>query len=241
MELDVERLGCDLLSATGRKYLRGPRGSGFLYVRKSMLDRLDPPFLDLHGATWTEAGPLPHAARCARRFENWEFNYAAVIGLGVAVDYALAWGLDAIEARVTALAEALRARLSAIPGVCTCMTWARGAAASSASATRAGSAAEVERALARQNINISTSSVSFDLAGHGETRPRRPRPGLGPLLQHRRRSWSASRRPSRNFRRPLRAAPGSGRWPWQVLQLQLAALVEGDAAAEQAAGRRLGP
>lgn len=105
--IDVEAIGCDLLSATGRKYLRGPRGTGFLYVRRSLLERLEPATLDLHSAEWV--APDRYVLRPdARRFENWEFNYAAVLGLGAAVDYALEQGMEAIQTRVEWLANRLR-------------------------------------------------------------------------------------------------------------------------------------
>jgi selenocysteine lyase/cysteine desulfurase len=116
LDLDVEAIGCDLLTASARKFLRGPRGIGFLYVRDTLLERLDPPFLDLHGARW-ETAESYSVVSGARRFETWEFNYAGVLGMAAAVDYALDLGLPAIEARVTALAAMMRSRLVDIPGI----------------------------------------------------------------------------------------------------------------------------
>ena len=114
--VDVEAIGCDMLSVTGRKYLRGPRGTGFLYMRKAMLDRFEPPMLDLHSAQWAAADRY-ELRDDARRFENWEDSIAGKIGLGVAIDYALSWGMEAIHERITHLAETLRDRLAATPGV----------------------------------------------------------------------------------------------------------------------------
>ena len=116
MPLDVKALGCTMLSVTGRKFLRGPRGTGFLYVRKDWAQRLEPPLIDLHSASWT--GPDSYVLQPnTRRFENWECNIAAKIGLGVAVDYALDVGLDTIRKRVSALASGLRSRLDGQPGL----------------------------------------------------------------------------------------------------------------------------
>lgn len=116
LPVDVAAIGCDMLSTTGRKYLRGPRGTGLLYIRGSVLQQLEPVMLDLHAAQWTSR--TTYTIRDdARRFENWETNYAAKIGLGVALDYALDWGIDAIWERIQLLAGQLRASLNAIPGV----------------------------------------------------------------------------------------------------------------------------
>ncbi len=114
--LDVEALGCDLLSATGRKYLRGPRGTGFLYVRRSLLDRLEPPMLDMFAADWTAPGTF-RMRDDARRFEAWEASIAARLGLGVAVRYALELGHESIATRVQSLAHQLRESLATIGSV----------------------------------------------------------------------------------------------------------------------------
>ncbi len=114
--LDVDVIQCDLLSATGRKFLRGPRGVGFLYVSSRVVESLHPPMIDLFSATWIDAEHY-ELRKDARRFENWENNYSARLGLGSAVDYALEIGLDNIEAEVTRLAASLRAMLAEIPAV----------------------------------------------------------------------------------------------------------------------------
>jgi len=116
MPVDVAAIGCDMLAATGRKFLRGPRGTGFLYVRKALIERLEPPMIDHFAAPWV-ARDRYELRDDARRFESWENNYAARAGLGVAVDYALDLGLDAIEARCRLLADRLRAGLGEIQGV----------------------------------------------------------------------------------------------------------------------------
>lgn len=116
MPVNVDEMHCDMLSTTGRKYLRGPRGTGFLYVRDEIVETLEPVMLDLHAATWVERDRY-EIAPGAQRFENWETNYAGKIGLGVAIDYAMSLGMDAIWERVQVVADRLRGELSAIPGV----------------------------------------------------------------------------------------------------------------------------
>jgi selenocysteine lyase/cysteine desulfurase len=166
----VDEIGCDMLSATGRKFLRGPRATGFLYVRRDFIEQLEPPFLDLHAAEWT--APDRYEIRPdARRFENWETNYATKIGLGVAVDYALDWGLEAIQHRTTTLAESLRERLAGISGVTVHDQGAQRCAI--VTFTKEGfSATDVSARLREAGINTSVTSVEsarFDFEARGLT------------------------------------------------------------------------
>jgi selenocysteine lyase/cysteine desulfurase len=115
--LDVERLGCDFLSATCRKFLRGPRGTGLLYVSdRALAAGYEPLFIDMRGARWVDADVYEPVATAAR-FEDWEFPYAALLGAAAAVRYALSVGIDLIAVRSPALGAMLRDGLSATDGL----------------------------------------------------------------------------------------------------------------------------
>ena len=116
MPVSVSRIGCDFLTGTGRKFLRGPRGTGFLYVSRRMSEQIEPPFVDMTSAIWRDTRAYDLAPG-ARRFESYEINFAGRIGLTVAASYALELGLDRIEARIAHLSGYLRAALQEIPGV----------------------------------------------------------------------------------------------------------------------------
>ena len=117
LPVDVRRLRCDFLSATARKFLRGPRGIGFLYVADRALERgLFPLYVDMRGGLWQTADTFALAPD-ARRFENWEFACALVLGLGAAAKYALEVGVERGGQRARALAARLRTALEALPGL----------------------------------------------------------------------------------------------------------------------------
>lgn len=115
IQTNVRQLGCDILCGTGRKWLRAPRGTAFLYVRKELAEALEPPFANLHSGKWTRAEFTPSGD--ARMFETWEASYAARVGLSAAVEYALSLGIDNIRARVSALSSLLREVLTAHPEI----------------------------------------------------------------------------------------------------------------------------
>jgi selenocysteine lyase/cysteine desulfurase len=139
-----------------------------LYVRRSILDQLEPVMLDLHAAQWTSRDEYT-VRDDARRFENWETNYAAKIGLGVALDYALDWGMDAIWERIQEVAGNLRSSLGAIPGVTVRdIGLVQGGIVTFTIDGR--DLAEVQAALAAQSINVTvsrTSSTRLDMEDRG--------------------------------------------------------------------------
>jgi cysteine desulfurase / selenocysteine lyase len=116
MPIDVAEIGCDFLATTGRKFIRGPRGTGFLYVGRSRIEELDPAVVEVGGAAWTERDGYT-LKEDAKRFETWEASYALQLGLGRAIEYALELGIESIWERVRILGNLLRGELAAIDGI----------------------------------------------------------------------------------------------------------------------------
>ncbi|WP_369191729.1 aminotransferase class V-fold PLP-dependent enzyme [Streptomyces sp. R08] len=153
--VDVAEIGCDMLTATGRKFLRGPRGTGFLWVRPEALEYLEPHVTEIEAATWDGKRDF-HWHDGARRFETWEVSYSNVLGLSEAVQQALELGMDDIGRRTVALGADLRARLDALPGVTT-YDLGRDRCAIVTMKVDAVPTADVAAALAKQGINVSTT------------------------------------------------------------------------------------
>ncbi|MGY8685035.1 aminotransferase class V-fold PLP-dependent enzyme [Bradyrhizobium sp. UFLA05-153] len=168
LEVDVKAIGCDILSGTGRKFLRGLRGTGFLYVSNAIVEKLDPPFIDLLSANWTTNDQYELAAG-AKRFENWESYVGGRVGLMTAVRYARSIGIAVIEQRVSSLAAALRDALCGETGVsvhdlgrtkCGIVTFQK----------QGLEPQNIAEHLRAQQINVSVSGVPYarlDLGGRG--------------------------------------------------------------------------
>jgi len=163
LPVDMGRIGCDVLSATGRKFLRGPRATGFLVVSQRMLDDAEAFPLDLHGATWTTRDDYV-VTDGAARFEFWEKPYAAHLAMGAAIDYALACGIDAIAERIGLLAQRARSGLGEIAGV---HVRDRGTQQSGIVTLRVDDPAGVVAGLRARGINTSLSTPDYSQVDFG--------------------------------------------------------------------------
>lgn len=162
LPIDVARLRCDYLSATARKFMRGPRGMGFMFASDRALARGDHPlFVDMRGARWIEAGKY-EVHPTARRYEDWEFPYALVLGQAAAARYSLDVGVETAQARAWALAARLRDALGAMPGVRVLDRGASRCAIVTMAAERMHADAIV-RALADRGINTVSSLREFGI------------------------------------------------------------------------------
>jgi selenocysteine lyase/cysteine desulfurase len=165
--IDVTQLGCDYLSFTARKFLRGPRGIGGLYVSDRALARGDYPlFVDMRGARWLPGDQID-LERTAQRFEDWEFPYALVLGQGAAVRYAMEVGIDTAQARAWQHAAHMRACLEAIDGVRVLDRGQRRCAIVTAS-IRGWHAADAVEELAQRGINTSASLREYGVIDFDE-------------------------------------------------------------------------
>jgi selenocysteine lyase/cysteine desulfurase len=166
--VDVETIGCDLLTGTGRKFLRGPRGTGFLWVRNTVLERLDPFVAEIRSATWDGARGFTWVDG-AQRFETWENSYLNVLGLGAAVRQAVDLGVEAIGERTIALGARLRSQLDDLPGVSTHDLGAVRCAIVTARVDGV-STADVVAALGRARVNVTRTvpeHTQFDTEERG--------------------------------------------------------------------------
>lgn len=153
--IDVSAIGCDMLTGTGRKFLRGPRGTGFLYAGPRALERLDPFVAEIRSATW-DGGRSYTWVDGAQRFESWENSYVNIVGLGAAVSQALDIGLDRIGRRSSALGARLRSGLAKIDGV-TVHDQGRELCAIVTARIAGIDTTDIADALSRQGINVSTT------------------------------------------------------------------------------------
>jgi selenocysteine lyase/cysteine desulfurase len=153
--IDVSTIGCDMLTGTGRKFLRGPRGTGFLYVGQRAIERLEPFVAEIHSATW-DGGRSFTWVDGAQRFETWENSYLNVLGLGAAVRQALDIGLDQIGRRSAELGSRLRTGLADSEGV-TVHDLGREQCAIVTARVAGLHTGEVADALSRRRINVSTT------------------------------------------------------------------------------------
>jgi selenocysteine lyase/cysteine desulfurase len=159
--VDVNVIGCDLLTATGRKFLRGPRGTGFLWVRSGALERLSPFVAEISSATWDDARGFSWADG-ARRFGSWENSYVNILGLGAAVRQAFRLGTDAIGQRTAMLGARLRGQLDELAGVST-HDLGQVRCAIVTARVEGMPAADVAAALSRAGVNVTTTVAGHNL------------------------------------------------------------------------------
>ena len=166
LPVDVGRIGCAVATATGRKWLRGPRGTGLLYVRSDLSGSLRPPGIDGTSARWEGPGDVRLEPGVAR-FMPFESPVALQLGLGSALDHARALGPDAIADRVDHIAEHLRGELAALDGVAVHDGGSRRSGI--VTFTVAGSApSDVKTAAAAAGVNVSVTEAGaarFDMGG----------------------------------------------------------------------------
>lgn len=168
--VNVERIGCDIMTGTSRKFLRGPRGIGFLHVGKKARSVMEPVVLTNQSAEWTSASDYT-LRQDARVFEAWERSVANQLGFSAAIDYLLELGVNEATAQIAQNAAYLRERIADMKNVkVECP--ANAASAIITFNVDGHTPSEVKNTLEQQNIAVQTASVvhtRLDLEERGIT------------------------------------------------------------------------
>lgn len=162
LPIDVREIHCDFFTGTLRKFLRGPRGAGFLFVSDRIIkEKLEPLFIDMRGADWVAANEYTPRMD-ARRFEDWELPYALVSGSKAAIDLAVSLGPNEIQNRNTLLGTRVRSGIAKLDGL-TVLDKGKNQSSIITVKIPGHQAAEVLTTLRNQQINTSVGHRSFAL------------------------------------------------------------------------------
>ncbi len=168
LPVNFVEIGCDIATATSRKFLRGPRGIGFLYINKHSRQRLEPAMLTNQSAAWTGDGEYK-LVDDASMFEMWERSCLNQLGFGAALEYLRAIGLEKATAQTQYVAHGLRSAVYSLKGVeATCQ---EDASAAIITFNKNGwSALDVRTELEKLGIAVQVSTVfhtRLDLGARG--------------------------------------------------------------------------
>lgn len=158
VHVNVEEIGCDIMTGTSRKFLRGPRGIGFLYVNEKARSMMEPVVLTNQSAEWTSKNDYT-LRDDTRVFEAWERSVVNQLGFGAALAYLQTVGPELAFAQISRNAKSLRQKLQATKDVeVMCPP-----SAESAIITfnfRARQPAEIKQILEKQGIGVQIASVN---------------------------------------------------------------------------------
>ena len=162
LNVDTTKIKCDFLTAATRKFMRGPRGGGILFVSDKMLmNAKEPMFIDMRGADWMEDNIYKPVAD-AKRFELTEMSYAIQMGASAAINYILNLGIDSIAERNAMLCSYARTKLSAIPTV-RLLDLGKNLSAIISLTTENYNVFDLKSELIRRNINVGAAAKKFAL------------------------------------------------------------------------------
>jgi selenocysteine lyase/cysteine desulfurase len=158
--VDVQALQCDALTAPGRKWLCGPRGTGVVYLKPGFVERLQPQVVDHLSCPITANGPA--LRRDARVLEQSEASMALKLGLLAALDSAQAQGWNQRFAAIAQRAAQLRTALTGVPGLKLCHLADAPTSCGIVAFTLEGyTPAQVQQALLAQEIQVAASGMGY--------------------------------------------------------------------------------